>query len=71
MNDEAVLFGERIAPNITFARTCITRDMLYSNQVEATNILDDGIKLMIEDREKLKELLMKPSTSRFVHYNMI
>jgi hypothetical protein len=69
--DEAVLFGERIAPNITFARTCITRDMLYSNQVEATNILDDGIKLMIEDREKLKELLMKPSTSRFNRYDMI
>ena len=69
--DEAILFGENVSPKIKIAKTCITRDMLFSSQMNTTNLLDDGVRMIIKDREQLRALLMKPSTSRFNHYNMI
>ena len=67
VTDEVIIFGERIASNITFAKTCITRDMLFSSQIGATDMLDENIKFMIEDRERLRQYVLENKSGKLNH----
>ena len=67
VTDDVIIFGERIATNIILAKTCITRDMLFSSQIEATDMLDEGIQFMIEDRERLKQYVLENKSGKLNH----
>lgn len=67
VSDEVIFFGESYAPNIVVARTCITREMLFNNQLSSTDILDQGFEIVLKYRDDLKKLMVSPDTKKYGH----
>ena len=55
VTEDVITFADRIHSNILLMKTCISSDMLFSNQIKITDELTDDLKDFSKYRKELKD----------------
>lgn len=69
--NDIVFFGEKLTETVAIMKTCITREQLFDNQTQSTEMLDEIMQEFDAEREKLKQFIVQNRNNPYCHASFI